>query len=208
MRLEIPIKEYNDLAKDREYMRERINTINKRNNKSGIFEESDKKGKLYIKEYPSGSATLSDIEQYIKLVYEKLKINIDFLVVDYIQIMGCEKGVDRNMLYLKGEHLAVGLRALAQKYNLACLTMTQIDKSKYGANMIALNDMPESKAIADTADGVWAIVRTPLMKIDKIYHLLPLKLRDNETDYDRVRFEYSNVYLRIIPGYDSFVERT
>ena len=45
----------------------------------------------------------------------------DSLIIDYIQIMGTEKGVDRNMLYLKGEHLSVGLRAIAcVKSLIAC----------------------------------------------------------------------------------------
>ena len=196
MRLDIPIAEYTERAKDPEYMKERINAANSGADKGGIF-QGGKPGKLFIKEYPSGTATISDIEKYIKQVKEEAGIDVDLLVIDYIQIMGTEKGVDRNMLYLKGEHLSIGLRAIAQKYNLACLTATQISKEKYGANNIELNDIPESKAIADTADMVWAIILTPLMKMEGAYHLKPVKLRDCSTDYDRIGFQFNKKTLKV-----------
>jgi len=203
MRLEIPINQYTELAKDKEYMKQRIQEMNSRNG-GGIIDS--KPGKLFIKEYPSGSATISDVEKYLKQVKEEAGIDIDMLVIDYIQIMGTEKGVDRNMLYLKGEHLAVGLRAIAQKFNLALLTATQIAKDKYGANDIALNDIPESKAIADTADMVWAIILTPLMKMENKYHLKHVKLRDCSTDYERVGFSFNKNILRVTN--DHYIETT
>lgn len=203
MRLNIPIAEYTEKAKDKEFMQQRIEEINRMNG-DGVFES--KPGKLFIKEYPSGSATISDLERYLKQVKEEAGINIDLLVVDYIQIMGCEKGVDRNMLYLKGEHLAVGLRAIAQRWNLACLTATQVDKAKYGANDLQLNDIPESKAIADTADMVWGIILTPLMKMEGKYHFKHLKLRDCATDYERVGMLFNKQTLRIHS--DFYIEST
>lgn len=203
MRLEIPISQYTELAKDKEYMKQRIQEMNSRNG-GGIIDS--KPGKLFIKEYPSGSATISDVEKYLKQVKEEAGMHIDLLVIDYIQIMGTEKGVDRNMLYLKGEHLAVGLRAIAQKFNLAMLTATQIAKDKYGANDIALNDIPESKAIADTADMVWAIILTPLMKLERKYHLKHVKLRDCSTDYERVGFSFNKSILRVTN--DHYIETT
>jgi hypothetical protein len=203
MRLNIPIGDYTELAKDPEYIKQKIQDMNKMKG-DGIFEY--KPGKLYIKEYPSGSATISDMEKYLKQIKEEVGLNIDLLVIDYIQIMGTEKGVDRNMLYLKGEHLAVGLRALAQKFNLACLTATQIAKEKYGANNIELNDIPESKAIADTADMVWAIILTPLMKMESKYHLKHAKLRDCSSDYERIGFDFNKKTLKVHSDY--YIEST
>lgn len=203
MRLEIPISEYSEKSKDKEYIKERIKEMNSRSGDS-LF--NTKPGKLFIKEYPSGSATISDVEKYVKQVREEGGVSIDLLIIDYIQIMGTEKGVDRNMLYLKGEHLSVGLRAIAQRNNLAVITATQIAKEKYGANDMALNDMPESKAIADTADSVWGIILTPLMKAEGTYHWKWLKLRDCATDYERIAFKFNKEFLRLYD--DSYINST
>jgi len=203
MRLEIPISEYNEKAKDKEYMHDRIKEMRDKNS-NAIFDI--KPGKLFVKEYPSGSATISDLDKYLKQVKEEAGIDIDMLVVDYLQIMGTEKGVDRNMLYLKGEHLAVGLRAIAQRWNLSCVTATQTAKDKYGVNSMSLSDIPESKAIADTADMVWAIIQTPQMKLEGKYHWQHLKLRDCATDYERIGFSFNKSYLRLHSDY--YIEST
>lgn len=203
MRLEIPIDEYTEKAKDREYIKQKINEMNQKDS-GGMF--TNKTGKLFIKEYPSGSATISDVDAYVKQVKEEANLDIDLLIIDYIQIMGTEKGVDRNMLYLKGEHLAVGLRAIAQRRDLAVVTATQIAKDKYGASNIELNDMPESKAMADTADMVWAIIQNPLMKANSKYHWKHVKLRDCDTEYERIGFEFDKRYLKLHS--DFFIEST
>jgi replicative DNA helicase len=203
MRLEIPIKDYNELSKDKEYLRSRINDMN--NRLSGGLGEH-KCGKLYVKEYPSGTATISDIDAYCQQVEDEAGIKLDALFIDYIQIMNTEKGIDRNMLYLKGEHLSVGLRAIAQKRDLVACTATQTDKNKYGANSYSLADIPESKSIADTADTVWGIVLTPLMKLEGKYQWQHLKLRDSSTDIERIQFSFNKDFLRL--GSDEAINST
>lgn len=195
MALEIPIYEYNERAKDRDYMKRKM--AERDNRLSGGLGRY-KTGKLYIKEFPSGTATVSDIDAWCQQVEDETGNKLDALFVDYLQIMNTEGGVDRNMLYLKGEHLSVGLRAITQKRNLVGFSATQTDKNKYGANTYNLNDIPESKAIADTADTVWGIVLTPVMKAQKIYQWQPLKLRDSSTDIERVEFDFNPEYLRLV----------
>lgn len=195
MALEIPIYEYNERAKDKDFMRRKM--MERDDRLSGGLGRH-KTGKLYIKEFPSGTATVSDIDAWCQQVEDETGNKLDALFVDYLQIMNTEGGVDRNMLYLKGEHLSVGLRAITQKRNLVGFSATQTDKNKYGANTYNLNDIPESKAIADTADTVWGIVLTPVMKAQKIYQWQPLKLRDSSTDIERVEFDFNPEYLRLV----------
>lgn len=194
MRLEIPIKDYNELSKDKEYMKSMINKMNhKLDGGLGMY----KPGKLFIKEFPSGSATVSDIDAYCQQVFEETGINVDALIIDYLQIMNTENGVDRNMLYLKGEHLSVGVRGIAQKRDLVAISATQTDKNKYGTNSYSLADIPESKSIADTADMVWGIILTPIMKVNKVYQWQWLKLRDASTDIERIEFDFNGDYLKL-----------
>jgi archaellum biogenesis ATPase FlaH len=194
MRLGINVREYDELSKDREYIKSRIKEHNAKSN-GGMFDKEF--GKIWVKEFPSGSATYTDIENVVKQVKEQTGKNVDVLMVDYIQIMATSKGVDNNMLYLKGAHLAVGIRAIGQRHNLMTMTVSQIDKNKYGANDMGLNDGSESKAIADTADTVFGIILTPPMKIEGTYHLKSLKLRDSSCEYDRIKFSFNKQTLKI-----------
>lgn len=197
MRLNIPINQYDDLSKDREYMKERIDAANRSASGNGVF-DSGKGRKIYVKEFGTGAATVADISDWVKLVQEVTGNKLDVLVVDYIQIMKPESRLNiDNMLYLKGKHFAEGLRMIAKQFDLVVISATQLDKSKYGALDITLADMPESKAIADTADTVWAGIRTAQMKIEKRYHLKPLKFRDNEIQYERIELELNTYNLKL-----------
>ena len=144
---------------------------------------------------------------YITKLEQVKKIKIDAVLVDYINIMGIEKGLDfANMLFLKGKHLAEGLRYLADKHNVALITATQTNKSVWGASDISLRDIPESKAVAETADAVWAIIRNSEMKRQNKYRLKVLKLRDGEYKDEQIRYDFNTTFLSM--ENDEFVGTT
>lgn len=194
MRLKINVDEYEEKSKDVVFMKQRINNIKSQSSGGSLFDS--KAGKIFVKKYNTSDCTVTDIDNYIKKFEETKRLKVGVVIVDYINIMSIEKGYDvTNMLYLKGKHLAEGLRRLGDKYDCAIITATQTDKSVWGASDIKLGDIPESKAIADTADSVWGIIRNPEMKRNNIYRLKILKLRDGEHHEEQVRFDFNTKFL-------------
>ena len=56
----------------------------------------------------------------------------------------------------------------------------ELGKDVYGIDLEfieALKNMPESKAIAETADSVWAIIRNPEMKKNNVYRVYENSIR-------------------------------
>jgi len=200
MRLRIPNKEYDEKSRDGIFMKNKINSLKSMN--SGLF--NSKPGKIIVKKYNTSDCTITDLDNYITKLEQVKGIKINMVLVDYINIMAIEKGLDfANMLFLKGKHLAEGLRYIADKHNLCVVTATQTEKSIWGANDIDLKNMPESKAIAETADSVWGIIRNPEMKKNNVYRLKILKLRDGEHKGEQIRFNFNTDYL--IMENDEFV---
>lgn len=194
MRLKINIDEYDEKSKDSVFMKQRINNLKSQSTVGDIFDSQP--GKIFVKKYNTSDCTITDIDNYIKKFEEVKRIKVGMVLVDYINIMSVEKGNDSgNMLYLKGKHLAEGLRRIADKYDIAVITATQVDKAVWGASDIKLADIPESKAIADTADSVWGIIRNSEMKRQNIYRLKILKLRDGEHKEEQVRFDFNTKFL-------------
>ena len=192
MRLKIDSNEYDEKSKDVMFMK---NEINKTLNVHGGF-MNIRPGKIFVKKYPTSSCTITDLDNYISKLEVAKKLKLHVIVIDYINIMGLEAGsTDPSMLYLKGKYLAEGLRYLADKHNVAILTATQIDKSVWGASDINLNNMPESKAIAETADSVWGIIRNSEMKRNNLYKLKILKLRDGEHKEEMIKFDFNTKFL-------------
>ncbi len=196
MRLKIDIDQYDELSKDATFIKNRINQIKSAN--SGMF-STDKSGKIFVKKFNTGDCTVLDIDNYIHKLQEVKNIKVDMLIVDYINIMAVDISSKeiKNNLYLKGKHLAEGLRYLADKYNMVVMTATQLDRAVWGANDVKLNDIPESKAVAETADTVWAIIRTTIMKKEDKYKLKILKLRDGEHKEEQIKFDFNKKYLTI-----------
>jgi len=135
MRLKIPIDDYDKKADDGIFMKNKINALKSSN--GGMFKS--KPGKIIVKKYDTGSMTVTDLDNFITKYEERKGIKINMVIVDYINIMGIEKGLDfSNMLFLKGKHLAEGLRYIADKHNVVMISATQTDKAVWGANDLDL----------------------------------------------------------------------
>lgn len=179
---------YEEKSKDTQYIQNKINEFKSTIN-NGLFDS--KPGELWVKKFNTSDCTVSDIDNYLTKLEDRKNIKIDIILLDYLNIMSVEKGLNlQNNLYQKGKHLAEGLRYIADKHNTAIVTATQTDRAVWGASDIKLDSIPESKAIAETADTVWAIIRTSEMKKQNLYRLKNLKLRDGECKEAQVKFNF------------------
>lgn len=195
MRFRVDVDNYDEISRDTIFIKNKINELKTMSVSNKLFDGGNA-GKIFVKKYPTSDCTITDLENYIKKFEEAKKIKIDVMVIDYINLMSIEKGYNLDtMLYLKGKHLAEGLRRLADKYDICMITATQTDKSVWGASDINLDDIPESKAIAESADSVWAIIRNPAMKKENTYKLKILKLRDGEHHEEQIRFDFNTKFL-------------
>lgn len=200
MRLKIPINNYDEISKNSQKIKDRIQDLNNNNNLAGdvggIFDK--KMGKVNVKFFAAGTATIHDLENHLKNLEQKKGFKTDIIIVDYITLMAPVKGLGvESNLYLKGKHLAETLRAMGSKYNCPVITAMQVAKDAWNASDVTLDKIPESKAIAETADTFWAIIRTEEMKRINRYVLKLLKQRDGDFSRSRASFELNPVYLTI-----------
>ncbi len=194
MGLRIPINDYDEKSKDIDFMRKKIK---ERNNGSsdGLFDK--KVGRIITKFWAAGTATVNDFDDFLKKLRDVANIKIDFIVVDYITLIAPVKGSGGDTLYTKGKHLAESLRALASKYKCPLLTSIQVAKDAWNSNDITLQDIPESKAIAETADTFFAIIRTEDMKLQNLYRFKLLKQRDGDFLKSQVKMDLNTTYLTL-----------
>ena len=196
MRFRVDVDQYDELSKDTTFIKNKINQL--KNQGNGLF-NTEAPGKIFVKKFNTGDCTVVDIDNYLTTLQEAKNLNLDLVVIDYINLMSVNnlnKEIANN-LYLKGKHLAEGLRYIADKFNIALITATQVDRSVWGANDIKLQDVPESKAVAETADTFWAIIRNTEMKKHNKYRLKILKLRDGDHKEETILFDFHPKFLVI-----------
>ena len=194
MRLKLPINDYDKLSKDTEMIKKRIAALSKTDG-GDIFDK--KVGKIITKFWAAGTATVSDFDNYIQKLKEKKDIKIDLVIVDYITLIAAAKGTAQDNLYSKGKQLAEGLRAVGAKYKCPVITGVQVAKDAWNAADITLESVPESKAIAETADTFFAIIRTEEMKRQNLFRFKLLKQRDGDFLKAQIRINLNPTYLTL-----------
>jgi len=195
MRLKIPINEYDLLSKDTEMIRKKIANLSRTAEGGDLFDK--KVGKIFTKFWAAGTATVTDFDNYIQKLKEKKDIKIDLVIVDYITLVATNKGAMADNLYTKGKTLAEALRAVGAKYKCPVITGVQVAKDAWNSADITLESVPESKAIAETADTFFAIIRTEEMKRQNLYRFKLLKQRDGDFLKSQIRLNLNSTYLTL-----------
>jgi replicative DNA helicase len=195
MRLNIPINEYDVLSKDTEMIKKKIANLSRTAEGGDLFDK--KVGKIFTKFWAAGTATVTDFDNYIQKLKEKKDIKIDLIIVDYITLVATNKGAMADNLYTKGKTLAEALRAVGAKYKCPVITGVQVAKDAWNSADITLESVPESKAIAETADTFFAIIRTEEMKRQNLYRFKLLKQRDGDFLKSQIRLNLNSTYLTL-----------
>lgn len=131
-------------------------------------------GRLIIKEYPTGTATVQTLRNHI----EKLTLKgfvPSLIVIDYADIMRSSRTFDslRHELKLVYEEL----RNLAMELNLPIWTASQANREASSADVVGLENMSEAYGKAMVADVVISISRKPTEKADGSGRLFVAKNR-------------------------------
>jgi hypothetical protein len=111
-----------------------------------------KHGQLWIKEFPTGEATILDFKRWIREL--KMRgIEIDILYVDYINLMK-PSYKEKSDLYSDVKGIAEELRALSLQFNIPVVSVSQLNRE---GGLLAFTDVDfnyiaESLGVPATAD--------------------------------------------------------
>jgi len=133
-------------------------------NKERVLEFYNKEkdlGKLMIKEYPTGSASVITVRNHIEKLALKGFIP-SIIIIDYADIMRSTRSYDslRHELKLIYEEL----RNLAMELNIPVWTASQANRDSANSDIVGLENMSEAYAKAMVADVVISMSRKPMEK--------------------------------------------
>jgi len=145
-------------------------------NKKLVKEVYDSKelGRLIIKEYPTGSASVVTLRNHIeKLSLKGFKPNV--IIIDYADIMKSTRSYDslRHELKLIYEEL----RNLAMELNIPLWTASQANRDSAQSDIVGLENMSEAYGKAMVADVVVSISRKAAEKSTGVGRLFIAKNR-------------------------------
>jgi replicative DNA helicase len=139
-------------------------------------------GRLFIKEYPNGSAHTGHFRGLLEELVTKQDFKPDVILIDYLGICASARvkmgGSVNSYAYLKS--ISEELRALAVENDVPVITAGQVNRGAYGSSDMDLSDTSESMGIIHTCDMVLGLVRTE--ELDDMNQLMMVQLKNRYSD--------------------------
>lgn len=116
------------------------------------LKDSEDRGELYIKQYPTGDASVLDFRIYLRELVLR-DIRIDIIYVDYINLMKTAYKTDKNM-YTVIKRVSEELRSLSFEFKCPILSVSQLNREGFfvAFNELDFNYVAESMGVPATAD--------------------------------------------------------
>lgn len=157
-------------------------------------------GRLRIKEYSTGTATVNTIRSHIdKLAVEGFKA--DMVIIDYAGIMRSTERYDLPRMELK--KIYEELRDLAMELDVPLWTACQSNREGADSDIISLANMAEAYAQAHICDFVIGIARKESQKSSGVGNMFIAKNRAGQDGLQyKIHLDCSRSKLRVLTEKD------
>ena len=162
---------------------------------------SKKAGQYRVKQFPAQS-NINDIRSYLKEVQIQTGIRVDFVMVDYLDLlMPVSVKVNPNDQFIKDKYVAEELRNLSQELNVLMVTASQLNRSAVEEIEFDHSHIAGGISKINTADNVFGIFTSRAMKERGRYQIQCMKSRSSTGVGMKIDLEYNIETMRITdPG--------
>ena len=172
--------------------------------KLNIIFKKEKYGDLRIKKMPDAGTTTNDIRAYAKEYTIQTGNKIDFIVVDYEDLMSPnDKSIDIANAFVKDKVVCTELRALASELDCIVYLASQINRSGNQEQEFDMSHVAGGISKLNTCDIMMAIFTTTAMRQKGEYEIQFLKTRTSSGVGNKVKLKYNNETMRISNGENS-----
>jgi replicative DNA helicase len=162
-----------------------------------------KAGQFHIKYLPAQS-TVNDIRAYVKNLEIESGIKVDFLCVDYLDLlMPVSAKVSPSDLFVKDKYVSEEVRNLAKELNVLMVTASQLNRSAVEEIEFDHSHISGGISKINTADNVFGIFTSRAMKERGQYQIQLMKTRSSSGVGQKVDLAFNQETLRIYDNGDS-----
>lgn len=160
-----------------------------------------KMGQYRVKALPAQS-NINDIRAYIKEVQIQTGIKVDFLMVDYLDlVMPVSTKVSPSDLFVKDKYVSEELRNLAKELNVFMISASQLNRSAVEEIEFDHSHIAGGISKINTADNVFGIFTSRSMRERGKYQIQCMKSRSSTGVGQKIDLDYNIDTMRITdPG--------
>jgi len=193
--LSVTMRDYAKIAEDQVGLKKKLGSIG--------YDTLQTPGSLFVKEFPTSSAGVPDVERYLQKMEELKGIKFKVIVLDYINILKNWRNPNTENMYMKIKQIAEDLRAMAMRNDWAIITATQVNRSGFGSTDLSITNVSESSGLGHTVDAMFGIIQDEIMHGNREYMLKLLANRDDGYKNSRKKFLINYELMRLIEDADS-----
>jgi archaellum biogenesis ATPase FlaH len=160
-----------------------------------------KAGQYRVKGLPAQS-NINDIRSYLKEVQIQTGIRVDFVMVDYLDLlMPVSAKVSPSDLFVKDKYVSEELRNLAKELGVLMVTASQLNRSAVEEVEFDHSHISGGISKINTADNVFGIFTSRAMKERGKYQIQCMKSRSSTGVGQKIDLDYNMDNMRITdPG--------
>ena len=156
-----------------------------------------KSGQYRVKALPAQS-NINDVRSYIKEVQIQTGIKVDFIMVDYLDLlMPVSAKVSPSDLFVKDKYVSEELRNLAKELGILMVTASQLNRSAVEEIEFDHSHISGGISKINTADNVFGIFTSRAMKERGKYQIQCMKSRSSTGVGQKIDLEYNIETMRI-----------
>jgi archaellum biogenesis ATPase FlaH len=156
-----------------------------------------KAGNLQIKYMPAQS-NVNDIRAYLKELQIKNNWNVDFLLIDYLDLlMPVSAKVSPSDLFVKDKYVSEELRNLAKELDCVFVTASQLNRGAVDEIEFDHSHISGGLSKINTADNVFGIFTSRAMRERGRYQIQLMKTRSSSGVGQKIDLEFDIESLRI-----------
>jgi KaiC/GvpD/RAD55 family RecA-like ATPase len=158
---------------------------------------SKKNGKFWVKYMPAQS-NVNDIRAYIKTLQIETGVKVDFLCVDYLDLlMPVSTKVSPSDLFIKDKYVSEELRNIAKELNVLFVTASQLNRSAVEEIEFDHSHISGGISKINTADNVFGIFTSRTMRERGQYQIQLMKTRSSSGVGQKIDLCFNIETLRI-----------
>ncbi len=156
-----------------------------------------KSGQYRVKGMPAQS-NVNDIRSYLKEVQIQTGIKVDFVMVDYLDlVMPVSVKVSPNDQFIKDKYVAEELRNLSKELGVLLVTASQLNRSAVEEIEFDHSHIAGGISKINTADNVFGIFTSRSMRERGKYQIQCMKSRSSTGVGQKIDLEYDIETMRI-----------
>lgn len=136
-------------------------------------------GRFFVKRFPENRTNIQTITSYLQQLEQATGFRPDFIVIDYIDIMGTTHSISLDNLFIKDKYVTEEIRSLGFDYDCIMISAAQLGRGAIEAEKLNQSHIQGGISKINTSDYVIGVRQTDMMRSQGEIYFDILKSRNS-----------------------------